>query len=340
MELDGNGNPINAYTHLPGIDLPLSVKVGGDSAFAYYYTMEQPGHVSALLNTSGGIAARYRYAPFGRIESSSGSVSQSLKFMGRELDNTTGLYYVRARWYDPSLARFISSDPIGLDGGINTYAYVGNAPMDARDPSGLQATPADCSKPNACLEPVIVRGCEGVNPFVPGCGNSGFFESPSLKAFGGLRATDQVGRYFINDSTAQRAARDAASREAREEENRRRADTEQMELALPLDAPECSRYPDLCGEPPPPSTGAPSIRGRSDFEVAEKKRQCAQAGFRARAWTFLHTFGRVGAGLNKGSVDPNGATAHFDRNWGTSMNTNYDQFARDMAALTCMGVLD
>lgn len=141
MDLDGSSNALFAYTHSPGVDQPLSVKVGGDTNATYYYAMSEPGHVSALLNTNGSIAAQWRYGPFGAIESSTGNIAQSMKFMGREHDATTGLYYVRARWYDASLARFISSDPIGLEGGINTYAYVGNAPMDARDPSGLQTLP-------------------------------------------------------------------------------------------------------------------------------------------------------------------------------------------------------
>lgn len=138
LELDGGANPLNAYTYMPGIDRPLSVKARGQSSSTYYYTMDAPGHVDGLLNTSGGLVSKYRYAPFGTMESASEGVSQSLKFMGREVDDGTGLYYVRARWYDPSLARFISSDPIGLAGGVNTYAYVGNDPMNRRDPSGLQ----------------------------------------------------------------------------------------------------------------------------------------------------------------------------------------------------------
>ena len=48
-----------------------------------------------------------------------------------------GLQYFRARWYDPNLGRFISEDPIGLNGGINQYAYVGNNSLNATDPLGL-----------------------------------------------------------------------------------------------------------------------------------------------------------------------------------------------------------
>jgi len=47
------------------------------------------------------------------------------------------LYYYRARYYSPELKRFISEDPIGLGGGINFYAYVGNNPVNWVDPLGL-----------------------------------------------------------------------------------------------------------------------------------------------------------------------------------------------------------
>jgi RHS repeat-associated protein len=52
-------------------------------------------------------------------------------------DPTTGLIYVRARWYDPVTGRFISEDPIWPDGGVNPYEYAGNTPVMARDPTGL-----------------------------------------------------------------------------------------------------------------------------------------------------------------------------------------------------------
>ena len=134
MEVDAQGNPIRSYTHLPGVDQPLSVKTGSG---AFYYTMEAPGHVTGLLNASGAVAGRHRFGPFGEVESSTDSTGQPLRFMSRELDAGTSLYYVRNRWYDPSLARFVSEDPIGLAGGLNAYAYVGNDPVNRRDPSGL-----------------------------------------------------------------------------------------------------------------------------------------------------------------------------------------------------------
>ena len=65
---------------------------------------------------------------------------------GRTVEaDTTGLYFMRARYYDPMLGRFISEDPDGLSGGINQYTYAGNDPVNARDPSG-RCTFGACSK--------------------------------------------------------------------------------------------------------------------------------------------------------------------------------------------------
>ncbi len=58
-------------------------------------------------------------------------------FTGRRYDGETGLYYYRARYYDATLGRFISADPISYAGGINLYAYVNNNPITWLDPMGL-----------------------------------------------------------------------------------------------------------------------------------------------------------------------------------------------------------
>jgi len=64
-------------------------------------------------------------------------------FAGRRFDIEIGLYYNRARYYNPFTGRFLQTDPIGYGDGINLYAYCGNNPLAFADPSGLSETYAD-----------------------------------------------------------------------------------------------------------------------------------------------------------------------------------------------------
>ena len=71
-----------------------------------------------------------------RSGSWSGSSTNPYEYTGRENDGT-GLQFNRARYYSPTLQRFVSEDPIGLTAGPNLYAYGLNSPVDLNDPSGL-----------------------------------------------------------------------------------------------------------------------------------------------------------------------------------------------------------
>jgi RHS repeat-associated protein len=137
MEISGSGALIREYAHYPGIDQPHSMKDA--SGNVYYYAMELPGHVKGLFNAANQVVNEYAYDPWGEMTAVTENVQQPLRYMARELDPITGLYYVRNRWYDPVANRFVSEDPIGLAGGINTYAYAGNRPTNLRDPLGLRA---------------------------------------------------------------------------------------------------------------------------------------------------------------------------------------------------------
>ena len=76
------------------------------------------------------------YEPYGEV-TATGSSNNPYQYTGRENDGT-GLYYYRARYYSPSLKRFISEDPMGLAAGLNEYAYVGGNPVSLIDPLGLE----------------------------------------------------------------------------------------------------------------------------------------------------------------------------------------------------------
>jgi RHS repeat-associated protein len=134
MELDGSGNVVREYTFYPGVDEPHSMRTGGQT---YYYITERPGHVSGLVNSAGQVVNKYTYTPWGKAETVQETVANPLRYTAREYDAESGLYFYRARYYDPELGRFISEDPIRLNGGINPYAYVDNDPLQLRDPYGL-----------------------------------------------------------------------------------------------------------------------------------------------------------------------------------------------------------
>lgn len=100
------------------------------------------GSVIALTDSTGVIQTQYTFEPFGTVTASGAASSNTSQYASRENDGT-GLYYYRARFYSPALARFLAEDPIEFEGGdINLYAYVSNSPLVYTDPSGLEVLTA------------------------------------------------------------------------------------------------------------------------------------------------------------------------------------------------------
>ena len=99
--------------------------------------------VTAVTGHNGTTVETASYGPFGNMESetgpvfSGGEVANKLRYTGREFDRETGLYYYRARYYDPEVGRFLTEDPLGFEAGINFYSYVSNNPINFNDPTGL-----------------------------------------------------------------------------------------------------------------------------------------------------------------------------------------------------------
>jgi RHS repeat-associated protein len=76
------------------------------------------------------------YDTFGVSSATAPGVADRFRYAGYQYDAATGLYYVGARWYDPSQGRWLSRDPLGLAADSNPYRYVSNTPTNAVDPSG------------------------------------------------------------------------------------------------------------------------------------------------------------------------------------------------------------
>ncbi|QDU60279.1 tRNA(Glu)-specific nuclease WapA precursor [Planctomycetes bacterium Pan216] len=97
------------------------------------------GTVRDLVNNAGAIVNHIDYSAFGTILAQTDtSMGDRIGFTGREIDNGTQLYYYRARFYNSSMGRFISMDPISFAGHqTNLYTYVANSPTITTDPTGL-----------------------------------------------------------------------------------------------------------------------------------------------------------------------------------------------------------
>ena len=91
-----------------------------------------------MTDASGQVAASFSWSPYGTLTGSTGTATTPFGFAGQYTDPETGFQYLRARYYDPQTAAFITRDPLGLGSGeTNLYGYAGRDPEDLVDPSGL-----------------------------------------------------------------------------------------------------------------------------------------------------------------------------------------------------------
>ena len=176
QERDGGSTPTVAYTR--GTDLSGSLEgaggIGGLLARSHaylsgnwtthnFYHADGNGNITAMVNSFQGLAASYRYDPFGNTLSKSGSLADAnvYRFSSKEFHVNSGLYYFLYRFYDPPSQRWLGRDPISDNVfrhaflghrrlrfpaerrlGANLYGFIYNSPMNLVDPLGLQFAPA------------------------------------------------------------------------------------------------------------------------------------------------------------------------------------------------------
>jgi RHS repeat-associated protein len=137
-EYDSSNVLRRKYIYGPCVDEPISmIEAAGSYAGTYYYHFDGLGSVVGLTNSSGNTVEVYEYDVYGRLGASDASHPNRLLFTGREYDKETGLYYYRARYYNPQIGRFLQTDPVGYNAGMNWYTYCGNNSTNGVDPSGM-----------------------------------------------------------------------------------------------------------------------------------------------------------------------------------------------------------
>jgi RHS repeat-associated protein len=123
--------PNSQFLQGNGLDNPLSITANGST---FSYVQDHLGSVRRLTDATGAVTSSYNYSPYGSISSpttSPANTTNPFGFTDREQDET-GLVYMRARYYDPAIERFISDDPMG-----DAQRYVGGNPLRFTDPLGL-----------------------------------------------------------------------------------------------------------------------------------------------------------------------------------------------------------
>jgi len=133
----------------PDEQVSLSEPGGRTESAIRYHHVDHLGTPQALTDESGRATWLGDYLPFGAVDEAVAEDEQQVRFPGQYEDEGTLAYYNYQRYYDPSTGRYLTSDPIGLAGGINTYAYANANPVRYTDPTGFDAEAAVLALPTA-----------------------------------------------------------------------------------------------------------------------------------------------------------------------------------------------
>ncbi len=126
----------------------------------YYYHQDEQFSTTFITDVSGSIQNHYQYDAFGKELKKEEQLLNRIRYTGQQYDNLTEQYYLRARYYNPILGRFMQEDVYQGDG-LNLYAYCDSNPVMYYDPSGYQTT----SNVSSCV--TSANGGDGSNTVNP-----------------------------------------------------------------------------------------------------------------------------------------------------------------------------
>jgi RHS repeat-associated protein len=171
-ETNQSGQVLGEYIYLGG-QLLAMIRPG---EVAYYFHNDHLGTPQVLTNDSQSIAWKAAYTPFGEAVASIQTVENPFRFPGQYYDQETGLHYNYFRYYNPQTGRYLTPDPIGLEGGINLFSYVKGNPVNKIDRLGLSEAKnnpngskrdAACQNENKCNKGWVDCYTNCINTLVP-----------------------------------------------------------------------------------------------------------------------------------------------------------------------------
>jgi RHS repeat-associated protein len=165
-----NGSLIARYVEGQTVDEPIAQS---SSTGTSYYDIDALSSVTSLSNSSGAISSTNTYDSFGNLGASTDTNTNPFRYTGRELDPETGLNFYRARYYDSSIGRFVSEDPLRFRAGVDFYRYVSNDPIDSTDPYGLAQL---CCRIARSVYWLGIKGCHCFLKFDDGTTYGGYWK--------------------------------------------------------------------------------------------------------------------------------------------------------------------
>lgn len=142
-EYDNTGALVQSYGYVPEATYGTQPLFTANATTTGYYQLDQLGTPQQLMTSTGAVAWSAQYQAFGQASVTSSGLNNDLRFPGQRYDAETGLSYNYFRYYNAGVGRYVSSDPIGLMGGLNTFLYSDNNPMFFYDNFGLTSYPTE-----------------------------------------------------------------------------------------------------------------------------------------------------------------------------------------------------
>ncbi|MCG5215519.1 hypothetical protein MBA17_19835 [Streptosporangium sp. KLBMP 9127] len=161
MEVTASGGLVNTTRYYTGPD--GTVVALRNNTGVTWLASGLHGSAQLAIEDSTGQIRRERYLPYGQRRGADDLPFTDRGFLGKTEDDSTGLTYLSARYYDPSIARFISTDPLlntDKPQWLNPYSYAGDDPIGLADPEGLKPDPG-CSGGDRFTAPCIEARCKG-----------------------------------------------------------------------------------------------------------------------------------------------------------------------------------